>query len=242
MFSSKLGSLGVTLGIVTLALLSGCGGQSYHDGLTTAAPGGNGGATVPGPGTSPAPVVDNGGGVDTGFAPAMTFSFSLTGKGGNAPIYTTPSFGTDNILRVRVTAGRADQLSLLPHSGYTYSNYTADYTCISYTVTVAGQSIATKPLAVDGGGPMCPSASDSVVLDFSRRLGPGHGSVQVVVSDAKYDHYCTLWAACQAQPWTTACNYSFPPQSYTMFCPLRTVYRTHTVTGSLDIQINGTTL
>ena len=159
----------------------------------------------------------------TTLDPALSYSFSLDGTGGNVTSYQTPTFNTDTILKVRITGGPAGPITV-PNS-----NFSMNYYCVGYTVTVLGQTVATKPLAVNGGNPsLCPDTQQ--VIDFSSRLIPGHGPVSISVTAPRYDYYCELY-------WNGMI--SGTPQ---MYCPLHTVYKTHTVTGQLDVQVNGTTL
>lgn len=218
-----------SLGLILFA--SACGGQPYAEpAALTPPPSSSGGSSGGGSGGS--------GGISTNFTPAITFSFSVTGSGGTSPAYVTPIINTDNILKVKISTGMSDRLSIP-----TYSNFTANYNCVTYTVTALGKSVTTEPLSPNEmGSPLCPNASDSQVIDFSDRLGPGHGPVTITVDRTRYDFYCQLWTQCQADPFSPTCYYSFYPATHSMYCPLRTVYRNHTVTGNLAIQVNGSSL
>jgi hypothetical protein len=226
-------NLAPTLATVLLSLslgaaLTGCGGESKREAINN--------NVVPGytynPGTgtctgsnctTPYPTPTS---TSTGSLPPLTYTFSLTGEGGSKPTYTTPPIQTDSILRVRLTAGPAGQLSA---SGVSYSNFSSTYNCISYTVGAVGQSANTSSLNVGASySQLCPGAQSSQVLDFSGRLSAGHNAVQISVTSARYDFYCELLM----KGWVYG--------TYSMFCPLHTVYKNHTVTGSLSIQVNGT--
>jgi len=219
---------------LSLGLLVGCGGESKREyvnasnigGGSVGGTGGTGTCTGPycSPSTYPTPTPTT---TSTGGLPPLTYTFSLTGPGGSQDTYTTPSITTDSILKVRVTAGPAGQLSA---AGVAYSNFSSTYNCISYTVGAIGQTADTGALNVGYQySALCPNAQSSAVLDFSGRLTPGHGAVKVQVSSARYDFYCNLLM----QGWVYG--------TYQMFCPLHTVYKNHTITGSLSIQVNGTT-
>ena len=223
------------LGIgATLALLSGCGMTAYTEPKDTDGTGGSstGGSQVIGD--------------DGNFMPSRSFTYTLTGTGSR----TTPGLNTDSILKVKVNAGSAGTVSV---PGYGFS---ATYTCVTYQVTALGKTYTTQTLAVDGGTcqpglnnqpPGYTSGSeitaDSQVFDFSSRLVPGHGPVAVTVGSARYDFYCQLYWNYYFMfgPYNSSYN-PFAGQSPSLYCPLKTVYSTHTVGVSLDIQLNGTTL
>lgn len=159
----------------------------------------------------------------------LKFRFNITGVGGTQPQMRTPEFNTDALLRIKVIPGPAGQISI---PGGTYSNFNAPYSCVSYTITVNGESMVTQPLSQEGPNFFCPNARPYQVLDFSSRLTRGHGPLKIKVSNARYDYYCRLWYA-GYMPWTPS----------TLYCnDLYTVYKTHTVTGKLEVQINGTYL
>jgi hypothetical protein len=208
-----------------VALINACGGQPFQEPQSppSSPPNTSGGSSGNGGGNSGSP---------SQFTPAITFSFSVTGSGGALPAYTTPVINTDNILKIKITPGLSDRISIP-----TYSNFTANYECVTYTVTALGKSVTTEVL--------CPSQPDkpsSQIIDFSDRLGPGHGPVTVTVDRVRYDFYCLLWTQCQLEPFNPTCYYSFYPAAYSFYCPLRTTYRNHTVTGNLAIQVNGSSL
>jgi hypothetical protein len=179
--------------------------------------------------------------------PAEDFSFSIPGQGGATPSYSTYSdngsyIDTDNLLQVTITAGAAGELSFPTTSSTSYSAFTATYNCITYTVSVYDssnallQSQTTETLAVTSGNDGCSSAPTSQTLDFSSTVVSGtHGSLYVTVKADNYDFYCQYWyslydAYGYASPWYA---------DYSSFCPMRAVYKTHTVNGSLSVVTNG---
>ncbi len=162
--------------------------------------------------------------------PAITTSFTLTGSGGTTPTYSF-TVATDNLLKVRVNAGAAT--NVIPGS-----NFSATYECVSYNVTAMGQTLSTGTLSVSGGNSICPSAPTSKTLDFSSRLTSGHQSVAITVQATGYDFYCQ---SCLTYPWLFNA-YPYGYYSCSMYCPLKTIYKNHGVTGSMDIQVNGTSL
>lgn len=160
------------------------------------------------------------------FDSAYAFSFQVTGQGA----YTTGAINTDNLLVIKVNAGPAGQISV---PGL-YSNFTANYNCVSYNITVGGRTVTTQTLKVPNATQswytvdQCPNAPSSQIINFSDRASPGHGDMFVTVSNARYDFYCELFY--QGLISGTA----------NMYCPLRTAYQTHTLTGTIDVQVNGT--
>lgn len=230
----------VAASVALLGVLSGCGGTAYRQETAQNPNGGNtgggtGGNTGGNTGGSHGPGdlgTDNGGDAVQNFEPYLTTQFTLTGDGGNSPTYETVAIDTDSIFKVRVTAGGAQRITV---PGY---NYSATYSCISYEVTVLGETRQTKLLSADGSdcsryaqGAPAPSAGtpeNSNTLDFSKRLTPGHNSVTVKVASARYDFYCQLWLN----------GMVYGTQS--MYCPARVVHKNHTVSGTLEIQTNAT--
>jgi hypothetical protein len=133
-----------------------------------------------------------------------------------------------------VTAGAAT--NVIPGS-----NMSATYGCVSYNVTVSmtggSQTLSTGTLAVGGGNSICPNAPTSTILDFSNRLTTGHGNITVSIAATGYDFYCQ---SCLSYPWMFNA-YPYGYYSCNMYCPLHTVYMNHGVTGTMDVQVNGTT-
>lgn len=211
---------------LTVMTLTACGGQAYREADTVNDIAGSviGGTTG---GSSGGGVV---GVTGTNLLPPIRANFTLTGASGTSPSHSV-TVTTDNILKIRINSGSASQLAVPG-----YSNFSAQYNCITYIVNVLGQDTQTQTLSVNGGN--CSGAEDSQVIDLSNRLTPGHGSVTITVRAGSYDFYCT---SCLSQPWLYNA-YPYGPYSCSYYCPLKTVYKTHTVTGSLDIQVNGTSL
>lgn len=216
-------------------LLTSCGGTSYKEpssGSTQAQSSYNsGGSTSSGTTTGTGTTGSTGStGSSTNAYPAITTSFSLTGSGGTAPTYSF-TVSTDNLLRVRVNAGAST--NVIPGS-----NFSATYECVTYNVTAMGQTLSTGTLSVSGGNAICPNAPTSKTLDFSSRLTSGHQSVTITVQATGYDFYCQ---SCLTYPWLFNA-YPYGYYSCNMYCPLHTIYKNHGVTGSMDIQVNGTSL
>jgi hypothetical protein len=218
--------------LAAVASLSSCGREAFRPGNVGQLPA----PLPPGPGVpypipsgypTPNPTITS---VPTD--PPITYTFSITGSGGVTPTFTTPSVDTDSVLKIRVRSGIAGPISVPG------SNFTANYGCITYNVTVLGRTVQVGPLAVNGGSVACQGASDNQVINFSDRLSPGHNVVTVQVSNPKYDFY---YIGCISYPWLYNA-YPYGNYSCNLYYPLYNVYKNHTVTGSLDIQVNGTTL
>ncbi len=219
----------------TLSLgLVGCGGQAYRavDNVGQPNNGNTGNLTDFGGGSGGSDDSDDsndGSDQDSPTAPAYTYDFAVTGSGGTTPSWQSPLVETDNLLKVRVSAGNASRISL--PSGY--SNFTATYGCVQYTIRALGQTVTTGLLSTGSASSSvyCPNAPTSQVIDFSSRLGSGHNSVNIEVTEVRYDFYCQMLM-----------QGLISSMYYNTYCPSYPVYRTHTVTGQLDIQVNGTSL
>jgi hypothetical protein len=209
-------------------LLTSCGATSYKE-TTLNSTGSsqtpsNSVIVSPTPTPSPSPT-------DTsGDYPAYSSSFTLTGSSGSSPSYSY-TVSTDNLLKVKITPGAAT--NVIPGS-----NFSATYECVSYSVTAVGQTLSTGTLSVTGGNSICPNAPTSKTLDFSSRLTSGHQSVTVTVKATGYDFYCQ---GCLSYPWLYNA-YPYGYYSCNMYCPLHTVFQNHGVTGTMAIQVNGTSL
>jgi hypothetical protein len=236
---SKLTNLSVF--ITAAVMVSSCGGAAttYTNAIGTVNSAGIGTTYI-----SPTPTPSAS---TTSEYPAENFSFSITGQGGATPTYSTYAnngsyIDTDNLLQVTVTAGAAGELTFPSTSTTQYSAYTATYNCVTYTVSVYDssgdllQSQTTGTLAVTAGNEGCTSSSTSQTLDFSSVVISGtHSGVYVTVSVDQYDFYCQYWwslydAYGTASPWYA---------DYSSFCPMREVYKTHTVNGSISVITNG---
>ena len=220
-----------TVALIALATSS-CGGSAVTYGASAAGSSASTTAITAIPTASPSP--------DSGIAP-LTYSFSVNGPGGVTPTYTTGSatlINTDNLLQVEVEAGAAGESSVPG------TNFTGNYNCVSYTVSVYDQngnllqSQATGTLAVTPGtSGLCPSAQNSVTLNFSGVVSNGtHGGVSVGVVANQYDFYCQMWWAYYYDG-----NEQFY-DDYSYMCPMKGVFSAHTVTGTLKVQTNGTSL
>jgi hypothetical protein len=222
----------IVIALLATSLVA-CGGSSYRstrqgssDLGGSGGGGSTGGTTAPGGTSTDTP--------DEGFMPSYSFAFNLTGTGGTQPTWTSGEINTDNILKIRINPGAAGNLSLPSGSAVPYSNFSATYGCVSYQITVNGRSVRTVTLSVNGTGTswMCPQAPDSQVIDFSDR-GPFFGPVKVQVTQARYDYYCQLLVMGYINPYYSGTYCS--AQGYP-------VYKNHTVTGSIDVQVNGSSL
>ena len=214
--------------LITLALtasLTACGRSSTSDSATSA-----GTAS-----TTPA--------ATTTVASTTTFAASGPGYdfviGGNGSVTLPQSFvqngktytqgiTTDSILQVQIVSGSAGVITTTVGS----SNFSATYGCISYEVTVGGQTVTTETLSVDGANnENCPGAPDNQVIDFSSQLSEGHGAMFVTISNPRYDYYCNLVEEGYI-PYYMAQDY----------CPLHTVYSssygTHNVSGHMNVETN----
>jgi hypothetical protein len=229
---NKIWTLAMTL--ASVSTFSACGGYSNYYNPT------------PTPTYSNIPNPDTGGGTtttdpDDGMT-ALSFSFTVTGAGGTMPSFSTKSGGkilTDNMLKVRVNAGAAGQLALT--NGY--SNFNARYGCVSYRVSLynyttgaaIGGTVTTSLLSINGGSWNCAGAPSAQIINFSSRLYAGHPALAVKVEVDKTDFDCQ---ACYSYP------YAYNAQIYgcNLYCPSKTVNKNHTVTGSIDVQVNGTSL
>ncbi len=241
MFSRKKIVLSV---LISLPLFAGCADQSYR---TVA---GNAGSTYTG-GNNYIPVsgttttsADTSSTTDTTTTtsnnPTVTASFSMTGVGGTQPSWSSQghvTISTDNVLKITIRAGQAGALSL---SNGSQNVFTANYSCVSYLVTVNGRSVRTAPLLANGvASSYCPNGVESQTIDFSDRLSAGGDAPVVTVSAPSYDFYCQIWYGCQTYPnmYLSQCQ-GFSYNYYNSYCPTRSVYKTHTVTGDMDIETN----
>ncbi|MBL7713982.1 MAG: hypothetical protein JNL01_00855 [Bdellovibrionales bacterium] len=177
---------------------------------------------TPSPSTSP----------NTNNTPSYSGYFSLNGVNGVTTSYTM-NVNADTTLKVKVTADSAGPLTISTGS----SPFTANYSCAQFTVTVGGRSVQTQKLLV-GGIPStsCPDGVASQTIDFSDRLQPGVSNYSVKVESPRYDFYCIIWMACQTYPYMydSSCS-SFTYNYYTTYCPMRSVFKNHTVNGGLEV-------
>jgi len=222
--SSTANILTALAAILIATAVSGCGQTAYHE-----IPedewdvGSDDGSYTPPGGSNPG---------TGGTVPALSYSFTITGSGGTTPSRTFSGIRTDSILRVKVRAQPAGNLSLSTGS---YSNYNGSYGCVAYQITVGGRTVTTQPLKIPGSfSPVssCQNAPSEQVIDFSDRIT---SNVQITVSNPRYDYYCNLYMS-------GAMGYAYPYGSlYQTYCSagLYTVYRNHTVNGDLEVFVNG---
>ncbi len=241
MFSRKKIVLSV---LISLPLFAGCADQSYR---TVA---GNAGSTYTG-GNNYAPVsgttttsADTSSTTDTtpttSNNPTVTASFSMQGVNSAQPSWSSQghlSISTDNLLKITIRAGEAGPLTL---SNGTQNVFTANYSCVSYLVTVNGRSVRTKPLLAGGvASSYCPTGVTDQTIDFSDRLSAGGDAPVITISDPRYDFYCQIWYGCQTYPnmYYSQCQ-GFTYNYYNLYCPNKAVFKNHTVTGDMDIETN----
>lgn len=208
-------------------LASACGGQPVRESIN-ANQGGTGATNNGG--------TNNGGGsteeeTDPNLLPPITSAFSLTGQGGTTPTFSM-TVSTDDLLKVKITPGAAGQISVPG-----YSNFSSTYNCVSFRVKILGQTVDTGTMQVNGGNSLCANAPTSKTLNLSNRLTAGHGDITIDVEASGYDFYCQ---SCLTMPWLYGA-YPYGNSSCSLYCPSHTVYRTHTVTGTVSVQVNGTT-
>lgn len=200
------------------------------------------------PGASTLPQ-DNGGNIlppiDANSA-AYPFSFSTSGLN---PTTATTALHTDTKLLVKVNADAAT----VNQGGGT--NFAAEYHCAIFKITLQMQSgsgpyytdlasVVTSPLSVAGTAG-CTGSIANQTINFSAYMTPGHGNIKIKVESMKTDFYCILYTACldlrnQYGFWTNGCTWASPPNMATYACPTKTIFSNHTVNGSLEVQVNGT--
>ena len=220
--------------LALMLLVSGCGGEAYRTVSTDNSPasGGSGGGGSGTPWVDPGTGGSGGGTVITPAIPAYSYDFSVTGEGGTTPTFTSASVDTDNLLVVRVSAKSAGIISAT-----NYSNFSGNYECVQYEVTALGKTLSTGVLStVPGGATNCPGAPTYADLNFSDRLGAGHNAVNIEIRKVYYDFYCS-WAKWVNASWPYS-GYDYQNLAY--YCPVKTVYRTHTVNGKIQVKVNGT--
>ena len=174
----------------------------------------------------------------------------LTGQGGNYPVYSTQVssgsyISTDNLLQVKVSVQSGGLLSATgAAAGTQYSGFSATYDCASFQVDVLDQngnsygSQQTGMLAVPGSQGCFSEyngGASSETLDFSGNLSQGpHGGLDVRVTALNYDFYCKLLYTYLGALATESEYYSF-------WCPNKIVYKNHSVSAQLQVEVNGTT-
>lgn len=163
------------------------------------------------------------------FVPMFTQQFEITGLGGTKTTQVIPLPQTDNVLRIRVRAGSALPIGAV--GGQPYSNFTASYSCISYVIKVAGQSVQTQTLSPNGGGYACAGASQTQEIDLSDRVRNNPGNLTLEVTNPRYDYYCDLLI-------TGRMYVPNPSQYFNVYCPSFPVYQNHRVSGTIEIMTN----
>jgi hypothetical protein len=232
----------LALGLL-VALATGCGAGGYREnqltrpnvtGNQTTTP-----TTTVGSTTTTAPAASD-------INPTVSYDFTITGQGGNFPTWPKtgeepPALKTDATLKVRVTAGPASQVSPLPGSKVPYSNWTMAYDCVEYTISVLGQTRKTGILKVGTGGTMCPTAPSAKTFDLKGMLYPGHPDIQVKVVGASYSLYCQwLYSGLLSTSLWPYTNVTFQ-QAQSLYCStaMYPLLNVHTVTGSIDVEVDG---
>ncbi len=225
MKSKKLTIMALMFSVSLGALITGCGQTSSHEEDKTGSAGGgssSGGGTYY-PGSNAGNTTGNtgpgtGSGSPINPVPSYSYDYVLTG---NTGVATVRGILTDSVLRVQFNPG-------VPQFGYradgvTLSGYTIGLNCYRVNVTVLGKTLTAFVSTTGSAGVgYCAGAATSHTLDFSDRLTPGHGPVEVRVSNAQYDN-------CR--------GYGNPYQGG---CILQPVYNTyHRIEVLFDVFTNG---
>jgi len=197
------------LGLLTLA--AGCGGQAYKEADANGENVTNVTQSLPSDSADTWDTEDDG---DEQIGlPAERYIADITGVGGSDPYDIFNTVTTDNLLTVRVKALEAGAVE-----GTTYTN---SYRCVSFRVTVNGQTKETGTMKVEdgiyNGWPFCTDAPSFKDLSFS--MTQGHTSVSVKISNAASDIRC-LWG--------------YLP------CSITAIPDVHVARGEVQIQTNGT--
>jgi len=224
--------------LALIAITSGCGGSSTSKKAAVA-----GGASPTSPGSTdpnqwwlnPTPTPNANGNLSEAYTYSGTITGFPTTPTSTVGTFTLQSPPTDSKLKIRIQPTAGSFVSLPGYNNFSFSPQ-----CAQYKITVNGQTIQTNPLRVAGtaGGTSCYGAADSQVVDFSGRIGSG-GTVQIKVSEARYDVYCQMFMQCYYNPWTnSACSNIL--NAYTSMCPMKNVYQNHTVNFNLRVGTNHT--
>ncbi len=229
------------LTIIVILGFSHCGGNSDETTIDSRL-GGNNGSTAPIT-TTPA---------------AFQYEYDITGINGITPEFITPDIDTDSILHVRVIPGLTNASSLPNFPFSTQANCVALRVDISLDGGLTWTAPTQTPTMKVGGtqGEHCPNSSTSTQIDFSGFTGANQ-PVKVRVSNGRYDFYCQLWYEIydqnfalftatgipQAQAQVLATQQSDAQIGFlNTVCPLKPVFGTHNVTGTLQIGVNGSRL
>jgi hypothetical protein len=158
-------------------------------------------------------------------------SGSPTPSGVSVGTYTTSAISTDNIFKVTLTAQAP---TTLPCTGYT-----AQYSCVQYTVTVGNQSqtayVAYGNPMLSGFNTACKGASGSVTLDFSSAASPGHGPLKVSVSQPQSDNCHNYADASYYYYYQTGMDLS--PVGISG-CPMSPIYQNQIVSAQVSVETN----
>ena len=223
----------VLVSVLVTALLSACGSSGITGVPNTAAQNDNTSST-------PGQVIIS----PSGDYAAYPYSFSTYGS---APTTVTTALHTDTKLIVKVNAEAAGVIN----APGTPSNFAAEYHCVQFNVTLqvnvngtwttlGSQNTSSLNVAGTAG---CTGGVASQSIDFSAYMTPGHGDVRVQVTSLKTDFYCILYNKCLADAQTYysyACYFARQPNAALYACPVKTIYASHNVNGSLEVQVNGT--
>jgi hypothetical protein len=245
----------IPLFILGAGILSACGAATTAFQNTA-------GSSLNSSGTTVAPIPTPTPTQSTALNPALSFEISnttatntLTGQGGTHPVYSTfqdsgQYLSTDNLLKVQVSVQSGGLLSdsVAVTGSSAYSGFSATYDCASFEVDIydnSGNHLGsqqTEMLQVAGsqGCLQYPQANGPVsqILDFSGNIAEApHGPLDVRVTALQYDFYCKLLYDYAQSIGISPLESSY----YSFWCPSKIVYKTHTVSAGLEIEVNGTT-
>lgn len=215
-------------------LLSACGSSGVTGDPSTEFPQDNGGYS------DDLPPVGNG----TNAAP---FSAKMIGRPINQQQNGVPSTAaitaamqTDTLLLVKVNAMAATR----NEGGPVYANFTANYKCATYRVTLqmdSGNGVYSDFASVDtdrisvSSTAGCSGSVTSQTIDFSGYMVPGHGNFKIKVEALTSDFDCDR-----------ALSYPYYPNPYSQILatcrtnPMRSIYQYHVVNAKIQAQVNGT--
>lgn len=181
--------------------------------------------------------------------PGQEYSFEVYGE---SPVIVTPEVTTDNLLQVQVKAGNSGRI--LQNS--VPSNFSAQYGCATFKVILEIDSGSgwvktaektTSPLNAAGTSG-CTGGLSSQVINFSNYLLSGEKRVRFRVEAMQTDFYCILYTKCvnaiQQNGYVSSdCTWMAGQTNMSQYvCPLKSIYTVHSVTGSIKMQVNGSTL
>lgn len=238
--------VGAVLASTLSVALAACGGGSLQ--------GPNGGNFPQGPGFDYGDVLDQ---LPTAEFPSISHDFRITGESGSTPSFTTSTIqGADSTLRVRVLPGPAERLTM---SGGP-AGFSASYACITYRVSlilngVTVETRTTRRLATGGSAVYphwpyatqnynpCSGAVENDTLDFSNRLYPGHPPARIRVHSARTDFRCSYYFQLYMTNPRSPGGYGSLALSFSNHCSAPyPVENVHLVSGTLEIQVDGSNL